>query len=110
MIGFVGAIGMPGTAGFVAELHALIGGFERWGIWVVVMSLAVLISAAYALRTIGRLLTGPARPELASIADMTVIESAAAGLLCAGILALGLMPAPALHVIHSSIRELARLF
>ena len=110
VIAFVGAIGMPGTAGFVAELHALIGGFERWGIWVVAMSLAVLVSAAYALRTIGRLLTGPARPELAGITDMTMAETAAAGLLCAGILALGLLPAPALHVIRSSVQELARLF
>lgn len=93
VIAFVGAIGMPGTAGFIAELHALIGGFERWGPWVVLMSVAVLVSAAYAVRTIGRLLTGPVRPEMQGIADMTLIETAAAGLLCIGILALGLLPA-----------------
>ena len=27
---FIAAVGMPGTAGFVAEIHALVGGFERW--------------------------------------------------------------------------------
>lgn len=108
VIAFVGAIGMPGTAGFIAELHALIGGFERWGPWVAGMSLALLVSAAYAVRTIGRLLTGPPRPEMQGIADMTMIETAGAGLLCAGILALGLLPMPVLRLIGRSIQELAR--
>jgi NADH-quinone oxidoreductase subunit M len=101
---------MPGTAGFIAELLALVGGFERWGPWVVLMSLAVLISAAYALRTIGRLLTGPARPEMGGIADLTLTETATAALLCAGIVALGVQPAAALRLIGGSIREVSRLF
>jgi NADH-quinone oxidoreductase subunit M len=110
VIAFVGAIGMPGTAGFIAELHALIGGFERWGPWVALMSLAVLISAAYAVRTIGRLLTGPVRPEMRGVADLSLTETATAALLCAGILALGFQPAAALRVIGGSIRELSRAF
>jgi NADH-quinone oxidoreductase subunit M len=110
VIALVGAIGMPGTAGFIAELLALVGGFERWGPWVVLMSLAVLISAAYALRTIGRLLTGPSRPEMRGIADLTLTETATAALLCAGIVALGVQPAAALRLIGGSIREVSRLF
>ncbi|MCK7577478.1 MAG: hypothetical protein MZV65_17865 [Chromatiales bacterium] len=45
VLAFVAAVGLPGTAGFVAELHALIGGFARWGGWVALLSLSACWSA-----------------------------------------------------------------
>ena len=48
------AVGFPGTAGFVAELHALVGGFARFGAWAALLSLGVLISAAYAMRWVAK--------------------------------------------------------
>ncbi len=59
VLALVAAVGLPGTAGFIAELHVLVGGFARWGGWMVLLSLSLLISAAYAFRTVGRLFTGP---------------------------------------------------
>ena len=53
--GLLAAIGLPGSAGFIAELHALVGGYQRWGGWVLILCLAMLIGAAYSLRVIGRL-------------------------------------------------------
>lgn len=101
------AIGLPGSAGFIAELHALIGGFERWGGWVLLVCLGMLVAAAYSLRVIGRLcLPGPAM----QLADMTKTESAAAGILALSIVVLGVWPAPLLNLVAGSVGQVAQLF
>jgi NADH-quinone oxidoreductase subunit M len=104
------AVGLPGTAGFIAELHVLVGGFARWGGWVAILSLGVLVGAAYAFRTIGRLFTGPVEERMKSVPDLTRGEMAAAGALALGIVALGLFPAPALALMGASVARVARLF
>ncbi len=109
-IAFIGAVGLPGTFGFIAELHVLIGGFERWGWLVVLLTLGVLISAAYAIRTIGRLFTGPVRKEMQGIADLRPSEMVAAIVLTGGIVLLGVFPAPALELISASITQLSATF
>lgn len=101
------AIGLPGSASFIAELHALVGGFGRWGGWILIVCLGMLVAAAYCLRVIGRLcLKGPAM----QLVDMTRTESAAAGLLSLSILALGVWPAPLLDLVAGSVGQVARLF
>lgn len=110
VLALVGAIGIPGTAGFVAELHVLIGGFQRWGGWVALLLLGVLISAAYAMRTIARLFTGPVRAEMQNVPDLTRAEFAAAGVLTFGIVGVGLFPAPVLALLASSAGKLSKLF
>jgi NADH-quinone oxidoreductase subunit M len=109
-LAFIAAVGMPGTAGFIAELHAMIGGFERWGWLVVVLSVGVIISAAYAIRTVGRLFTGPVRPAMRDIQDLSGHELVAAGVLAFGIVLLGVMPAPALNLISTTVEQLSTLF
>lgn len=110
VLAFVAAIGLPGTAGFIAELHVLIGGYERFGVWVALLSLGVLISAAYGLRTIGRLFTGPVRPQMLKHPDLARSELGAAAVLTTGILVLGFYPAPALQLMARTIEQLSRLF
>ncbi len=110
IIAFVGAVGMPGTAGFVAELHAIVGGFERWGWLVMLLSVGVLISAAYAIRTVGRLFTGPVRPEMRDIDDLRPAELAAASVLVSGIVLIGIFPAATLELMNASVTQLSTLF
>jgi NADH-quinone oxidoreductase subunit M len=110
VLALTAAVGMPGTAGFIAELHAMVGGFARWGGWMVLLSLSLLISAAYALRTVGRLFTGPVGGVMQSVPDLARSEMAAAGLLSGGILLIGFYPAPALQLIGPSVARLAQLF
>jgi NADH-quinone oxidoreductase subunit M len=88
------AMGLPGSVGFNAELHTLIGGFQQWGGVMVFFSLSILISAAYAMRTIGLLFTGPVKPQMQQIADLQPLELLASGILVAGIVLFGLLPAP----------------
>jgi len=109
-VAFIAAFGMPGTAGFVAQLHVLIGGYERWGWIVVILSLGVLISAAYAIRTIGRLFTGPVQCEIQQITDLRKTEMLAASVLTAGFLFIGFYPAPILNIMSVSMQELGNVF
>jgi NADH-quinone oxidoreductase subunit M len=110
------AVGLPGSAGFIAELHVLIGAYGRWGGWLALVSLGMLITAAYALRAIRCLSTGPERPfggtpaGVAAFADLDRNEIAAAGLLAAGIVGMGFYPAPLLDILASSVSRLAHHF
>jgi NADH-quinone oxidoreductase subunit M len=102
------AIGLPGSAGFIAELHVLVGGFARWGGWIALICAGMLIGAAYGLRVIGRLCMKGLPP--AEIADMTRTEAVAAGLLGISIVALGVWPAPLLNLVAGSVARVGRLF
>lgn len=109
-LAFIAAVGMPGTAGFISELHALIGSFERWGWLVLILSLGVLISAAYAVRTVGRLFTGPVSYELEKIPDLKPGEMLIASVLSLGFIFIGLFPSSTLNLMSASILELSNLF
>ncbi|VAX08735.1 NADH-ubiquinone oxidoreductase chain M-like protein [hydrothermal vent metagenome] len=103
-------IGIPGSVGFVAELHALIGGFERWGWLMLLVSVSVMINAAWSIRTLGRLFTGPVRENMRKVQDLQTVELFAAGVLMSGILLLGIFPSYALDMISASVLELSGLF
>jgi NADH-quinone oxidoreductase subunit M len=109
-LAFVAAVGLPGTVGFIAELNTLIGGFERWGWVVVLLSLGIMVSAAYAIRTVGRLFTGPVRAEMRAVPDLRRSELLAASVLCGGIILLGIFPAPILELMAASISRFSAAF
>ncbi|MCL7420058.1 MAG: NADH-quinone oxidoreductase subunit M [Methylobacter sp.] len=100
------AMGLPGSVGFVAELHALIGGFQQWGALMVFFSLSILISAAYAIRTIGMLFTGPVKPQMQQIEDLRPSELVAAGILVTCIVVFGLLPEPLIDLSSATLFEM----
>jgi len=106
--GLLAAIGLPTSAGFVAELHVLVGAYARWGFAVFALGIAMLVGAAYGLRVIGHLCR--AAPPGVALSDMTRGETVAAGLLAAAIVALGVWPAPLLHLVGATTGRLAALF
>jgi NADH-quinone oxidoreductase subunit M len=103
------AMGLPGSVGFIAELHTLIGGFQQWGGLMVFFSLSILISAAYAMRTIGMLFTGPVKPRMQSIADLKPIELLMSGVLVSGIVLFGLLPAPLIQLSAETVNRMLRV-
>ncbi|MBT3058936.1 MAG: NADH-quinone oxidoreductase subunit M [Candidatus Thiodiazotropha sp.] len=109
-LAFVAAVSLPGTAGFIAELNALIGGFARWGWVAALLTIGVLLSAAYAVRTISQLFTGPVRPGMQDVEDLRPTELLAAGTLAAATLLLGFMPTPVLNLVNASALQLSSLF
>lgn len=110
ILAFVGGVGLPSTAGFVAELHVLIGGFERWSWLIVLLSLGVLITATYSIRTVKQLYTGPVRLDMQKVEDMRPLEMVAAGSLIVGTLLLGFYPAPLLNMMDMSVQQLISRF
>lgn len=100
------AMGLPGSVGFIAELHTLIGGFQQWSGLMVFFSLSILISAAYAMRTIGLLFTGPVKPQMQAIADLKPLELMASGILVAGIVLFGLLPGPLIELSTATVERM----
>lgn len=100
------AMGLPGTVGFVAELHAFIGGYQQWGNLMMLMGVGILIGAAYAMRTIGMLFTGPVKPQMREIEDLRIYELIAATVLVGAIMLFGLWPAPLIELSAETITQM----
>jgi len=100
------AMGLPGTVGFVAELHTVIGGYQQWGNLMLFLGLSILISAAYAIRTIGMLFTGPVKPQMRDIEDLKLYELIAAFILVAMIVVLGLWPTPLIDLSAATLIQM----
>ncbi|MDO9105246.1 MAG: NADH-quinone oxidoreductase subunit M [Methylovulum sp.] len=100
------AMGLPGFVGFIAELHTLIGCFEQWRWLPVFFGIGMLITAAYSVRTIGLLFTGPAKPRMQGLEDLRPSELLASGVLVAGIILLGLLPARWIDVSSGTLVQL----
>jgi len=107
---FLAAVGLPGTAGFISEFYTLVGGFALWGGWMALLSIGMLISAAYALRTISRLFSGPVSTKMDSYPDLTYAEMSAAGALSLATLVLGLFPMLGLSFVIATVERLVASF
>ena len=87
--------GLPGLAGFVGELSALLGAWTTEGTRIAgwVAGTGVILSAAYLLWTVQRLLYGPVRhPEQRSFRDLSASEMVPLVPLAALSLLLGVWP------------------
>jgi NADH-quinone oxidoreductase subunit M len=100
------AMGLPGTVGFIAELHAIVGGFQEWGNLMILLGVSILIGTAYAMRTIGMLFTGPVKPQMRDIEDLKLYELIAAGVLVAIIVLFGLWPAPLIDLSMATVNQM----
>ncbi|MBT5485388.1 MAG: NADH-quinone oxidoreductase subunit M, partial [Gammaproteobacteria bacterium] len=109
-LSLLAAMGLPGTVGFIAELHTMIGGFQQWNWLMVFFSISILITASYALRTIAMLFTGPVKSDMKQIEDLRLSEMFAAGVLVLLIVALGITPAPLIHLSASAITYIDQSF
>lgn len=101
------AMGLPGTVGFFAELHAFLGGFQQWGFLMIFLGLSIVISSAYAMRTIGMLFTGPVKPQMREIEDLRTPELLAAGILVASIVFFGLWPSLLIDLSTATIIQMS---
>jgi NADH-quinone oxidoreductase subunit M len=92
------SIGVPGTNGFVGEFLVLVGSFKTRPVLAVISGTAVIFAAAYLLWAIQRILFNPLdKPENKHIPDLNRRELALMVPLIAGIVWLGVYPAPVLR-------------
>ena len=104
-IALLGSMGLPGLAGFISEFHVIVGAYERWGLLVAVASIGILVTAAYSLRTIGKLFTGTLDPQWANLKDIAGIPLLAALALTLLIVAIGVLPGPILHLVNATVTQ-----
>lgn len=91
------SLGLPGFSGFVAEMTIFMGAWENPGAWYKAATIAgcasIVVTAVYILRASGKVIMGPmANDEHLKLSDATWNEKLAAGLLLAGIVAMGVAP------------------
>jgi NADH-quinone oxidoreductase subunit M len=105
-LAFLASMGLPGLAGFVSEFHVILGAFTNWGLYVAIISIGVLVTADYSLRTIGRTLTGTFDPRWAHLRDVTPAQMIVAVPLTALIIGIGIFPSPLLNIITPSVTQI----
>lgn len=92
------SIGLPGLNGFVGEFLVLLGSFGRFPWATGIATTGVIFAAAYLLWALQRIFYNPLdKPENASLPDLSARELALLAPLLAGIVWLGLYPAPVLR-------------
>lgn len=99
-IAALGALGLPGLAGFVGELVILTGVFRSGYFWPALIALVpIIIASAYMLRLLQDIINGPEVKDLPERRDLTWIEGLAVAPLLAALVILGIYP----HAITSTI-------
>jgi len=107
MIFTLGALGLPGTSGFVGEFLVLVGVFQVNTIIAVLASLGVILAAAYMLWLYKRVIFGKiSGTEIKEMKDLNKIEIYIFLPLVFLILFFGIYPEPLLNTIDVSINNL----
>ncbi|MBL8200573.1 MAG: NADH-quinone oxidoreductase subunit M [Chromatiales bacterium] len=99
--------GLPGTSGFVGEFLVILAAFKA-GFWYAFLAASTLIlGAAYTLWLVKRVIFGAVANEgVAGLTDASRRELFVLALVAAGVLGLGLWPAPLADVMAASIDNL----
>ncbi len=103
------ALGLPGMAGFAAELNIFMGAFGSSSLAKVGAGLAVLsiiITAVYILRGVNAVLHGPALEGSHQLGDATFAEKVPLVMLLSCILVLGLYPGPISTLLDHAIQPI----
>jgi NADH-quinone oxidoreductase subunit M len=103
----LGAIGLPGTSGFVGEILVLLGAFQKNFLVAILASIGVILGAAYMLWLYKRVIFGKLeKKELNELKDLNLSEGAILFLLAGLTLFLGFYPNLILDTIHVSVDRL----
>jgi NADH-quinone oxidoreductase subunit M len=104
------SIGVPGTNGFIGEFLVLLGAYRTYPVLAVISATSVIIAAAYMLWAVQRILFNPLdKPENEHIPDMNRRELLLMAPLVAGIIWLGVYPAPVLRRLQPAAEEFVRI-
>jgi len=107
MIFTLGALGLPGTSGFVGEFLILVGAFQKSIIVAVLSSLGVILAAAYMLWLYRRVVFGRlTNPETKEMKDLDKTELYILISLAFLTIFFGFYPEPLLKTVDISINNL----
>ena len=105
----LGALGLPGTSGFVGEILILIGAFQKNFLVAVLASIGIILGAAYMLWLYKRVVFGKLeKSELKELKDLNLSEGIILFSLAALVLFFGFYPNLILDTVRTSVDELIR--
>ncbi len=111
MVFTLGAIGLPGTSGFIGEFLILMGAFKKSFLVATIASLGVILAAAYMLWLYKRIIFGEIlKNELKKLMDLNKSELLILTLLVFPIILFGFYPEPLLSTVEISIRDLIEIY
>ncbi|MBW7930782.1 MAG: NADH-quinone oxidoreductase subunit M [Gammaproteobacteria bacterium] len=100
-------VGLPGTSGFVGEFLVILASLQANFWYSVLAATALITSAGYTLWMIKRVIFGAVANEgVAGMPDLNGREFLVLGAIAAGVLLLGLWPAPLVEVLSASVDNL----
>ena len=107
MVFTLGALGLPGTSGFVGEFLILMGAFKKSFLVATIASLGVILGAAYMLWLYKRIIFGEIiNNELKSMIDLKKFEILILFSLVVPIIFFGFYPEPLINSIEVSVENL----
>jgi NADH-quinone oxidoreductase subunit M len=110
IVGGLVSMGMPGFSGFVAEFPIFMGLWQRQPIVACVAAIAIVVTAAYILRVIGRVFFGAMPAEFEGhIPPVTVMDKVALVILAGILILIGLYPAVMAPMVQSGADAVLRL-
>ena len=103
----LGALGLPGTSGFVGEILVLFGTFQKNFLAAILASIGIILGAAYMLWLYKRVIFGKLeKTELKDLKDLNLSEGLVLFVLAGLTLFFGFYPNLILDTIHVSVDEL----
>ncbi len=103
----LGAVGLPGTSGFVGEILVLLGAFQKNFLIAIIASIGLILGAAYMLWLYKRVIFGKLeKKEIAELKDLNFSEGLILFLLAGLTLFFGFYPNLILDTIEVSVDKL----
>ena len=111
MVFTLGALGLPGTSGFIGEFLILMGAFKKNFLVATIASLGVILGAAYMLWLYKRIIFGEIiNNELKSMIDLKKFEILILFSLVVPIIFFGFYPEPLINSIEVSVENLLNIY
>jgi NADH-quinone oxidoreductase subunit M len=106
--GALASLGLPGLSGFPGEFVAMLESYGAFGAWTAVITVGLVLGAAYNLRAVRSAVTGPVG-QFDSLPDLSGREIGLAGLFTVAIVAVGVQPMLILSIAGQAMRSLAHI-
>ena len=107
MVFTLGALGIPGTSGFIGEFLVLMGAFKKNILVATIASLGVILGAAYMLWLYKRIIFGKLiNEDLKKMVDLKRFEIVSLWLLVLPIIFFGFYPEPLINSIEVSVANM----
>ena len=111
MVFTLGALGLPGTSGFIGEFLILMGAFKKSFLVAIVASFGVILGAAYMLWLYKRVIFGKIiNQEIKKLSDLNKSEILILSVLAFIIILFGIYPEPLLSTTEVSVKDFIEMY